>query len=154
MLNNLWKTVCDLWLPIIYFAVIIVAIIFFIRFVVKKKRIGIAATLIVVALMFVGGIVYSTPHHIVDVNTENVAKIEISEATVTDKETIKEILDNLNSSEYRRTFTSGIGGYAEYSVRIYDESGKMILHIGIMDEQTVDTGLFWEKRVDGKLNLD
>lgn len=56
---------------------------------------------------------------------------------VTDRETIKKILDDLNGSKYKRTLLSAIGGHEEYSVRGYNESGKLIFSIGIANEQTV-----------------
>ena len=153
MFNGLWNLFYDLWLPILYFLIIAIAIILFIRFIIKKKRTGVAATLIVVALMMTGGIMYCIPHHIIDTSAEAIYKIEIAETTITDKETIKMILDDLNSSEYKRTLTSGIGGHSEYSVRGYDGNGDLKFHIEIKDEQTVDTGMFWESRISGKLDL-
>ena len=153
MFNNLWNFTCTLWLPFVYFLIIAATIILLIRFTAKKKRTGVAATLIVAALLVAGGIIYVTPHYIVGTDAETIYKIEISEAAITDKETIKAILDDLNNAKYKRALTSGIGGYSEYSLRGYDENGNLKVHIEIKDEQTVDTGRFWETRTSGKLNL-
>lgn len=134
MFNCLWNWVCSIWMPVV-----------------KKKRTGAAAVLIAAGLMAAGGMIYVMPHNIID--TEEIYKIEISETTISDQETIKAILEDLNNSEYRRGLTSGVGGYSEYSVRGYDENGNLKFHIEIKDERTVDTGMFWETRIDGSLNL-
>lgn len=117
-----------------------------------RKCLGVAV-IIIMAVFIVGGIIYRRPHNIIAANVENISKIEVSEVTVTDRETIKKILDDLNGSKYKRILLSAIGGHEEYSVRGYNESGKLIFSIGIANEQTVDTGFFWEECTDGKLNL-
>ena len=69
------------------------------------------------------------------------------------REQIQDILDELNSSEYKRALPSGIGGREQYSVEIYDKNGEVELSLGIADESMVNTGTFWEQRENGKLDL-
>ena len=120
----------------------------------EKKKWVARAVILAMTVFIVGGvIIYRIPHNIIVVNPESICKIEVSEAEVTDNQIINEILDDLNGLKCKRTLPSGIGGHEEYSVRGYDKSGKLIFSIGIANEQTVDTGLFWEKCVSSKLNI-
>lgn len=151
--NNIWDIFYSLRFVIAYAVIFIVAAILLIRFLYKKKAAGIIATAIVLVCLAVSGILCFTPHNILDIDTDEIAKMEISDVTLTDKKAMEEILNDLNSSAYKRTMPSGIGGHEEYSVRAYDKDGKLLFHIGISDKQTIDTGTFWEKRVNGELNL-
>ncbi len=153
ILNNLGNMIYDLRFVIAYGSVIIVTVILFTGCLLKKKIAGSIAAAAVLSLTAAGGILYCIPHTVIDADIEDVYRIEISDVTVTDRKAIEEILNDLNGSLYKRMLPSGIGGYEECSVRGFDRDGNLLFCLGISDGQTVDTGLFWEKRVNGEFHF-
>lgn len=117
-----------------------------------KKIIRIVLAMVLM-LLVVGGIIYRMPHSIVEVNANDVSKIAVCNVNVTEPQLIEKILEDLGGSEYKRTKPSGIGGYEEYSIRVYDKSDNLICSIGIANEVTVDTGIFFEQRQNGQLDM-
>lgn len=152
-ISGVWQSLNDLWIPIILVVAGVIAAIFLIRFLVKKKWIGAVITMVIVAILAGGVIVYRFPHNIIDIKAEDVSKIVISDVEVTDTELIQDILDEFGVSEYKRTLPSSIGGRHKYSVQVYDTDGELKIRLGIADEFMVDTGTFWEQRESGKLDL-
>ena len=139
-ISGVWQSLSDLWLPIALAIVGIIILILLIRF-------------IIAALVVGGGITYRLPHALSNIQADEISKIEVSDVEVTDPALIQDILDELNSSEYKRALPSGIGGREQYSVEIYDKNGEVELSLGIADESMVNTGTFWEQRENGKLDL-
>ena len=160
-ISGVWQSINDLWLPIALAIVGIIVLVFLVHFIAKKKWVGVVATVIVAALVVGGGIIYRLPHALSNIQAEEISKIEVSNVEVTDPVLIQDILDELNSSEYKRALPSGhsggedggIGGREQYSVEIYDKNGEVELSLGIADESMVNTGTFWEQRENGKLDL-
>ena len=148
-ISGVWQSLSDLWLPIALAIVGIIILILLIRFIIKKKWAGVVTTVIIAALVVGGGITYRLPHALSNIQADEISKIE----EVTDPALIQDILDELNSSEYKRALPSGIGGREQYSVEIYDKNGEVELSLGIADESMVNTGTFWEQRENGKLDL-
>jgi hypothetical protein len=152
-ISGVWQSLSDLWLPIALAIVGIIILILLIRFIIKKKWAGVVTTVIIAALVVGGGITYRLPHALSNIQADEISKIEVSDVEVTDPALIQDILDELNSSEYKRALPSGIGGREQYSVEIYDKNGEVELSLGIADESMVNTGTFWEQRENGKLDL-
>lgn len=152
-LSSVWTFVSSLWIFIVFGVAFIAAIIFLVRFLKKRKIVGIGISSVAVVAMVALGLIYLNPHSVIDVAAKNVSRIEVSGVSVTDKETINDILKDLGSSKYKRALLSGIGGYEEYSVIGFDEKNHVLFSIGLSTEQKVNTGLFWENRVEGKINL-
>lgn len=152
-INGVWQSVNDLWLPFALVAVGSLVTILLIRFLMKKKWTGAVVMFFITMLMVGGGMVYRLPHRIIDIHAGDVSRIAVSDVEVTDAEMIENILADLNSSEYKRTLPSGIGGRQVYSIRVYDNSGELIFSMGIADESMIDTGIFWEEREEGEFDL-
>lgn len=80
----------NLWVPIVYLVLTIIGIIQFIRFVLKKKRGSMIVTIFIAVFFFGSGAIYGIPHNIINIDAEDISRIEVSETTVSDKEMIKE----------------------------------------------------------------
>ena len=152
-ISGVWQNLSDLCLPIALAIVGIIILILLIRFIIKKKWAGVVTTVIIAALVVGGGITYRLPHALSNIQADEISKIEVSDVEVTDPALIQDILDELNSSEYKRALPSGIGGREQYSVEIYDKNGEVELSLGIADESMVNTGTFWEQRENGEMDL-
>lgn len=152
-ISGVWQSLSDLWFPIALAVAGIIIVALLIRFIIKKKWVGVVATVVIAALVVGGGIIYRLPHTLSNIEAEEISKIEVSNVEVTDPELIQDILDELNGSEYKRTLPSSIGGREKYSVEIYDKNGEVELSLGIADESMVNTGTFWEQRENGELDL-
>lgn len=152
-ISGVWQSLSDLWIPIALAVAGIIIAALLIRFIIKKKWAGVVATVVIAALVVGGGIIYRLPHALSNIRAEEVSKIEVSNVEVTDPELIQDILEELNSSDYKRTLPSSIGGREKYSVEIYDKNGEVELSLRIADESMVNTGTFWEQRENGELDL-
>ena len=152
-ISGVWQSLSDLWIPIALAVAGIIIAALLIRFIIKKKWAGVVATVVIAALVVGCGIIYRLPHTLSNIQAEEVSKIEVSNVEVTDPELIQDILEELNSSDYKRTLPSSIGGREKYSVEIYDKNGEVELSLRIADESMVNTGTFWEQRENGELDL-
>ena len=152
-ISGVWQSLSDLWIPIALAVAGIIIAALLIRFIIKKKWAGVVATVVIAALVVGCGIIYRLPHALSNIQAEEVSKIEVSNVEVTDPELIQDILEELNSSDYKRTLPSSIGGREKYSVEIYDKNGEVELSLRIADESMVNTGTFWEQRENGELDL-
>ena len=152
-ISGVWQSLSDLWIPIALAVAGIIIVALLIRFIIKKKWAGVVATVVVAVLVAGGGIIYHLPHTLSNIEAEEISKIEVANVEVTDPELIQDILEELNSSDYKRTLPSSIGGREKYSVEIYDKNGEVELSLRIADESMVNTGTFWEQRENGELDL-
>ena len=116
-ISGVWQSLSDLWFPIALAVVGIIILILLIRFIIKKKWAGVVTTVIIAALVVGGGIIYRLPHTLSNIQADEISKIEVSDVEVTDPALIQDILDELNSSEYKRTLPSSIGGLGKIFCR-------------------------------------
>lgn len=121
-----------------------------------KRKITMLSIAILIALITVFTI-YKLPHKVVDISSEEVSKISIindEEITITDKEIITSIINNLSNITFRRDLPSGIGGRMQYLIRIYDKNDKEKFYIAINDETKIDDGKFLYHSVNSKIDLN
>ncbi|MCI8777380.1 MAG: hypothetical protein HFK00_08355 [Oscillospiraceae bacterium] len=149
-----WKSLEDIWLPIaaVIFAVLIFVIL--IRCICKIQRTKASVTLAFTVIIIAGGLLYFRPHKIIDIKYSDVSRISVSHIEVTDSETIKKIIDDINGSEYKRTLPSLIECKNGITVNIYDKNDNLKYSFELTGNDMVNTGKFWEQRNNGKYDLD
>ncbi len=152
--SEAWKSLEDIWLPIaaVIFAVLIFVIL--IRCICKIQRTKASVTLAFTVIIIAGGLLYFRPHKIIDIKYSDVSKISVSHTEVTDSETIKKVIDDLNGTEYKRTLPSLIECKKGITVNIYDNNDNLKYSFELTGNDMVNTGKFWEQRKNGTYDLN
>lgn len=152
--SEAWKSLEDIWLPIAAVVFAVLVFIVLIRCICKIQKVKASFTLAFTVIIIAGGLLYFRPHKIIDLKYDDVSKISVSDTEVTNSETIKKIIDDLNGSEYKRTLPSLIECKKGITVKIYDKNDKLKYSFELTGNDMVNTGKFWEKRKKGTYDLN
>lgn len=152
--SEAWKSLEDIWLPIAAVVFAVLVFIVLIRCICKIQKVKASVALAFTVMVIAGGLLYFRPHKIIDLKYNDVSKISVSDTEVTNSETIKKIIDDLNGSEYKRTLPSLIKCKKGITVKIYDKNDKLKYSFELTGNDMVNTGNFWEQRKNGTYDLN
>lgn len=152
--SEAWKSLEDIWLPVAAVVFAVLVFIVLIRCICKIQKVKASVALAFTVIVIAGGLLYFRPHKIIDLKYNDVSKISVSNMEVTNSETIKKIIDDLNGSEYKRTLPSLIECKKGITVKIYDKNDKLKYSFELTGNDMVNTGKFWEQRKNGTYDLN
>lgn len=152
--SEAWKSLEDIWLPVAAVVFAVLVFIVLIRCICKIQKVKASVALAFTVIVIAGGLLYFRPHKIIDLKYNDVSKISVSNTEVTNSETIKKIIDDLNGSEYKRTLPSLIECKKGITVKIYDKNDKLKYSFELTGNDMVNTGKFWEQRKNGTYDLN